>query len=384
MYKILIAGDVVPTESNCSFFEQGDIDTLFGKDIIHILDNTEYKMFNLECPLTDKQDPIAKSGPNLSASSSSINTIKAIKPSVITLANNHIMDQGNTGLFSTIELLKDSSIPFIGAGKDIDDAQRPFFFSVNNKKVGVFACAEHEFSIATKNKPGANPMDLLDTPDLVHGIKSECDFLIVLYHGGKEYYRYPSPQLQKRCRKIVEKGADLVVCQHSHCIGCMEKVDDATIVYGQGNFIFDGSEDECWKTSLLLALDENFDLDYIPIKKEKNVVRMAKANDAEKILLDFWNRSEEIKIEGTIEQKYYQIASIEIDSYLLGMSGIRMGFVYYALNKLFFHKLTPLIVKCKFKKRALLSIKNHIECEAHSELLLTGIDQKIDLIREGD
>lgn len=60
----------------------------------------------------------------------------------------------------------------------------------------------------------------------------------MLYHGGKEYYRYSSPNLQKTCRKMTEKGADLVLCQHSHCIGSYEEYNDSTILYGQGNFIF--------------------------------------------------------------------------------------------------------------------------------------------------
>lgn len=59
----------------------------------------------------------------------------------------------------------------------------------------------------------------------------------------------------KKCRKIVEKGADLVVCQHSHCIGCMEEYDKGTIIYGQGNFLFDDSESIFWRTSLLLKID---------------------------------------------------------------------------------------------------------------------------------
>ena len=42
-------------------------------------------------------------------------------------------------------------------------------------------------------------------------LKKQCDYVIVLYHGGKEHYRYPSPYLQKVCRKIVDKGADIVV-----------------------------------------------------------------------------------------------------------------------------------------------------------------------------
>jgi poly-gamma-glutamate synthesis protein (capsule biosynthesis protein) len=49
----------------------------------------------------------------------------------------------------------------------------------------------------------------------------------------------PSPRLQKLCRYIVDLGADLVVCQHSHCPGAVEEYHDALITYGQGNLLFD-------------------------------------------------------------------------------------------------------------------------------------------------
>ena len=79
------------------------------------------------------------------------------------------------------------------------------------KKIGIYACVEHEFTVATEKESGANPIDLLETPDHIVELKKQCDYVIVLYHGGKEQYRYPSPNLQKTCRKLVEKGADLVV-----------------------------------------------------------------------------------------------------------------------------------------------------------------------------
>ena len=44
---------------------------------------------------------------------------------------------------------------------------------------------------------GANPFDPLETPDHIAELKSRCDYVIVLYHGGKEYYRCPSPNLRK-------------------------------------------------------------------------------------------------------------------------------------------------------------------------------------------
>src|SRR5690606_29065463 len=118
-------------------------------------------------------------------------------------------------------------------------------------KIGFYVCAEHEFSIASVDSPGANPFDPLESLDHIADLKNECDYVVVLYHGGKEHYRYPSPYLQKVCRKMADKGANLVICQHSHCIGCFEVYKDSTLVYGQGNFIFNKHDNEYWKTSIL-------------------------------------------------------------------------------------------------------------------------------------
>lgn len=137
-------------------------------------------------------------------------------------------------------------------------------------KIGIYACAEHEFTIATEDKPGANPFEPLDSLDHISYLKTKSDYTIILYHGGKEHYRYPSPYLRKVCKRMVEKGADLVIAQHSHCIGCYEEYNGATIVYGQGNFIFDMSDSECWQTSLIVRVgleNKGAYVDYIPIIK---------------------------------------------------------------------------------------------------------------------
>jgi len=55
----------------------------------------------------------------------------------------------------------------------------------------VYTCAEHEFTIATENTPGANPFDPLESLDHIQELKSKCDFVLVLYHGEKAHYRYP-------------------------------------------------------------------------------------------------------------------------------------------------------------------------------------------------
>lgn len=255
--RIIIGGDIVPTESNRKLFAGANVDELIGTDLKELLRRADYTIFNLEVPLTDTENPIPKCGPNLIAPTETVNGLKAINPYFFTLANNHILDQGEQGLFSTMNCLGEAGIDYAGVGRNLDEASKGFIKEINGIKVGIYCCAEHEFSIAIEHSAGANPFDPLESMDHISTLKNQSDYVMVLYHGGKEHYRYPSPYLQKVCRKCVDKGADLVVCQHSHCIGCEEKWNGGTIVYGQGNFLFDDSDNEYWKTSLLVVLPAN-------------------------------------------------------------------------------------------------------------------------------
>lgn len=142
----------------------------------------------------------------------------------------------------------------------------------------------------------------------------------MLYHGGKEHYRYPSPKLQKICHKLIEKGADLVVCQHSHCVGCKEEYKGGTIVYGQGNFIFEcGETDECWKSAVLIdinIMDNSHKIDYIPIIRNGNGIRLAKNKDADDIIDSFNVRSNEILNPQFVHENYQEYVEQQRSTYL--------------------------------------------------------------------
>ena len=79
-------------------------------------------VINLECPLTDSDISIEKNGPNLKAILETITGIKALNPSVVGLANNHIMDFGEKGLLGTLNILSQNQIPYIGVGKNQEEA----------------------------------------------------------------------------------------------------------------------------------------------------------------------------------------------------------------------------------------------------------------------
>jgi poly-gamma-glutamate synthesis protein (capsule biosynthesis protein) len=375
MVSILIGGDLAPTPSNYSLFENGDIRSLLGEELFEILQKADARVFNLEIPITDSNGKIYKAGPNLKAPTSVIKGVRFLNPTVLTLANNHIMDYGKVGLIDTFHILQSNNIKYCGAGNDLNEASKPFIFVKNSVTIGIYSCAEHEFGIAGIADSGANPFDPLETPDQIAKLKSSCDYVIVLYHGGKEHYRYPSPQLQKNCRKLVEKGADLVVCQHSHCVGAYEHYCSGTIIYGQGNFIFDYLEHECWQTSLLIKvnIDNNlFKIDYIPIYKKNNIIRIAENDLKEKIIRQFYERSEKIKDPNNVKVLYNKYSINNIDNYLRTFVGFGKW-----MSRIDRFILKGLFLKLIYKRKRRLIIQNFIECDAHRELIIDGLKEKM-------
>lgn len=368
--KILIGADIAPTKSNIEFFEKGDGLSLVGKELHRKLSEADFTVLNLEVPLTDWYTPIIKAGEAMIASTTSINGLKAINSCFFGIANNHILDQGEQGLYSTIRILKENQIAYAGAGSTPEEASEPYIADIKGVQVGIYACAEHEYSIVSTNHSGANPYDPLFSFDHVRKLKEKCDLAIVLYHGGKEYYRYPTPDLQRVFHRFAEAGANVVIAQHTHCIGCKEVYKGALLVYGQGNFLFDDTESEMEKTSLLVEINsngKNHSYTFIPVKKEGNVVRLAEPGKAEEILEGFTERSAEILQEGLIEKKFEELAKKLRKGYLSGISGgYSRFFPVRVINKLINYELT----NRAYKGKNMLPLENYINCEAHRELVL--------------
>ena len=366
MFEILIGSDLVPTETNFDLFETGDVKALAGDALLNVLKQADFRMFNLETPVCDKEDHIPKVGPYLMTPTRTMLGIKGFNPSLLALANNHIMDQGEQGLYSTITEMEKWNIPYVGVGKNLSEAKRPYILEKDGVKVGIYNCAEHEFSIAEDNKAGANPFDLLESFDHISVLKEECNYVIVLYHGGKEHYRYPSPNLQKVCRKMVDKGADLIICQHTHCIGAKEEYAGSTIVYGQGNFLFDHSKREEWQTSLLVkaTISDTMKIDYIPICKKENIIALAENSDAKNIMDNFESRSQEILTPGFVEEKYKEFCLTEMKWYLYALAGGRANL------KIDFTEFEP-----DYSEWGVLCMMNYTICEQHYELVRTALTE---------
>lgn len=375
--KIMIGADLAPTALNIEQFKMGDIESLLGDELLVLLADADYRIFNLERPLTDTDCPILKWGPCLSAPSQTIEAIKKMNVTLFTLANNHIMDHGEKGLKDTCMLLSQNNIKYVGVGKNIREVSKTYILEKGGIKVGIYVCAEHEFSIAEEDKAGANPFDPLESPDHIVDLKKQCNYVIVLYHGGKEFYRYPSPVLQKVCRKLVEKGADLILTQHSHCIGAMETYLGGRIIYGQGNFLYAiDNDNDCWNSGLLIGIEadkHDLRIEFYPVVRVANGIRIAKDEEKKHILEAFIARSEEIKNDKLVIEKYNAFADEMLIGYESAMLGnIGNSFLFCALNKISGYRLIRKI----FSGKSMVALYNALTCEAHYELFVTGIKKR--------
>lgn len=200
----------------------------------------DFSIVNLENIFGNKEDyePIPKCGPNLISADDFAEYIKALNPSVVGLANNHTGDFGESAVYHTLEVLKASGYPYIGAGKNLADAYEPFICEKDGMKIGIIAVCENEFGGATKTKAGSAGYNLTLLAQKIRELSAMGTKSIVYFHGGNETNPFPSPGKKELYRSFIDMGASAVVAMHTHCPQGYETYNGCPIIYSMGNFYF--------------------------------------------------------------------------------------------------------------------------------------------------
>jgi hypothetical protein len=271
MIKILITGDFCPIQRIEKLVLSGNNEKVYN-DFLPYLQNNDINITNLECPLTNENNPLLKIGPNLNAKPETIDALVLGKFNLITLSNNHIMDHGVAGLASTIQLFEKNKIDYVGAGKNLDDASKIFYKKIKNKQIAFLNFSENEFSTADINHAGANPLNPVSNYYSIKSAREKSDYVIAIVHGGHEGYSLPSPRMVDTYRFFIDAGANFVVGHHSHCFSGYEKYKDGFIFYSLGNFVFDWPDERNLKWNygyaVNLLIDENrLSFNLIPYKQ---------------------------------------------------------------------------------------------------------------------
>ncbi|MBO3100177.1 CapA family protein [Gelidibacter pelagius] len=262
--KIFITGDFCPI--NRADISNSSSKEILDEDFKKLINEADYCITNLECPLTTYNTPISKTGPALKANPENIRFLKKNGFNLVTLANNHIMDFGSKGLKDTIDHLKSNKIDYLGAGKT-DNNISTIFKTQNDITVAIINVCENEWSTEERDGYSAYGFSEISMFYAIKKAKQKADKIIIIHHGGHEMYNLPSPRLKATFRFFVDCGANAVINHHTHCISGDEVYRGVPIFYSLGNFIFDylNHRNSIWNYGMAVTL--NFTKEKITFEK---------------------------------------------------------------------------------------------------------------------
>lgn len=361
---VFIAGDVVPKGiSPVLFSRRGE--QIFG-ELKPYITGADISIVNLEAPVVkSKLSPIKKSGPCLSVAPSVVEVLKNAGFSVFSLANNHFFDQGQTGVDDTIDVCNSCGICVMGGGKSYEKARKPLVMGFNDQRVAFINACEHEFSIATTEHGGSNPLDIIDIQKDIETARKEADFVVLILHGGIEQYHFPTPRMKRWYRHFIDVGADVVVNHHQHCINGYEVYRDKPIFYGLGNFYFpwgDSSRPESWYNgyAVRLSLNKQIGFELIPYKHNEEAITL---RDINAFYREIEILNEPINDDFLLQQKFDEHL-IKTERFLKSQllpTFLSNRFLLALFNRGFLGDL--------YKGNTVFNLKNKLTCESHHESL---------------
>lgn len=242
MINLLFVGDIMP--GGVLPYQKEWI----SYNIIDFLKQYDVRIGTLECALGDNIpfDRVKMEGKKniIYSPEKELTRLKTMGFDIVSLANNHSYDLGETGLINTIQLLDQAGIKHCGAGINLEKASEPAIIDVNGKRIAFLAYCQHgsvyigHLKKAEANKPGINPLDLDRCINDIKKAKANNDYVFVLPHWGIEYVYTPTPECWHWAHRMIDAGADGVFASHTHQINPLVRYHDRPIGFSMGNFLF--------------------------------------------------------------------------------------------------------------------------------------------------
>lgn len=211
----------------------------------------DVRIINLETSVTRSQDFVPK-GINYRMSPANIPTLTAAGIDCCVLANNHVLDWGQTGLLETLAALEKAGLKTAGAGENIEQAAAAAILPVAGKgRAIIFAFGSKTSGLppswaATPERPGVNLLaDLSErTVDSISAqvtaVKQPGDTVVASVHWGENWGYQIEPTQRTFAHALIERaGVDVIHGHSAHHAKGIEVYQGRPILYGCGDFLND-------------------------------------------------------------------------------------------------------------------------------------------------
>lgn len=216
---------------------------LLSPEIREILKSSDHVITNVEGPIMRSDKEEVTEGVKQLLHSMDVEVadfLKGIGSDIWNICNNHIMDEKEEGIRSTLKEARARGVKTLGAGMNINEARKAVYIDEAGGIGMIGVGYQRACRKADKDKAGCfSWSDLEAIEAAIKEIKATCRWCIVVAHAGEEFTPLPSPYTRERYHLYLKMGADIVISHHPHVPMNYEIVDDKAIFYSLGNFIFD-------------------------------------------------------------------------------------------------------------------------------------------------
>lgn len=223
----------------------GDISKGVAPEVIERMQAADVMMLNNEFAYSNRGTPLEEKQFTFRARPETVAYLNDMGVDIVSLANNHAYDYGPEALTDTLDTLREAEIPYVGAGRNIDEARKPVYFIVGDLKIAFVSATQIErldtpdTKEATETDPGVfrcwNGDKLMET---VREAARSSDFVVVYVHWGTENQAELDWAQLKQAPELAGAGADLIIGDHPHCLQPIGVIRGVPVIYSLGNFWF--------------------------------------------------------------------------------------------------------------------------------------------------
>lgn len=281
------------------------IENGISEPLLAQMHDVDIMMVNNEFSYTNRGTPTEGKTYTFRADTSMVSYLNDMGVDIVSLANNHVYDFGETGLLDTLDTLEQAEMPYVGAGRNLEEAAAPVYFISGDVKVAIVSATQIErldnpdTKEAGENSPGVfrcwNPEKLYG---VVAAAEENSDFVIVYIHWGTENVAEPDWAQLAQAEGLAQAGADLIIGDHPHCLQGIQYYGDVPVFYSLGNFWFNSKTMDTGMVKADISKDGIESLQFVPAIQSDCRTDLAYGSDKERILTELNSISYGITIDG--------------------------------------------------------------------------------------
>lgn len=179
---------------------------------------------------------------------------------VLSVANNHALDQGAAGFDETLATLRRLGVRVAGlAGETV--AKVAVRAAASELTIGLLAFTQ--WRNAGREAYAGRVCMADDRETRPSDETMGCDLLCVLPHWDWEFRHFPRAETRALARRLAEGGARLIVGGHAHVVQPVERMRDTLVAYGLGDFLGTAWTRQPWpgRIGAVLSVDVGLDGD---------------------------------------------------------------------------------------------------------------------------